>query len=214
MIDIVISLLIITFILSWLIPVVGLIIILYSRGPVFFSQSRVGRFDKSFRCLKFRTMHVNIEADFKQAKENDPRITRIGHFLRITNIDELPQFFNVLLGHMSIVGPRPHMHKDCQNFSRVVDNYSFRSLVKPGITGLAQIKGFRGPTDNDLSIIQRYKWDAFYVRNASLAVDFFVLYITFVQTALQLYKALTSFGQQSNTKLKGGSMLTEEQIAA
>lgn len=138
--DLVASSLIILFIFSWLFPIIWLLIKLDSRGPVFFIQKRVGFLGRSFPCLKFRTMCVNSEANSKQATENDPRITRMGRFLRHSNLDELPQFINVLAGHMSIVGPRPHMYKDCVDFSRAVDSYKFRNLMKPGITGLAQVK--------------------------------------------------------------------------
>src|ERR1700743_3871215 len=135
--DIVVSLLVLVFIFSWLLPILYILIKLDSRGPVFFVQKRVGFLGRSFPCLKFRTMYVNSEANTKQATEDDPRITRMGKFLRNSNLDEIPQFLNVLAGHMSIVGPRPHMHQDCNNFSRVVDSYKFRNLMKPGITGLA-----------------------------------------------------------------------------
>ncbi len=155
----------------WLFPLLALLIKMDSRGPVFFMQRRVGRGGKSFLCYKFRTMVVNRDANTTQAHENDARITRIGDFLRKSSLDELPQFLNVLLGHMSIVGPRPHMHPDCHRFSQLVTNYKFRSLVKPGITGLAQIKGYRGPTETYQSIFRRYQYDAFYVRNTNFWLD-------------------------------------------
>src|SRR5688572_8545783 len=155
----------------WLFPLIALMIKFDSRGPVFFTQRRVGRGGKSFLCYKFRTMVVNRDANTTQAHENDVRITRIGDFLRKSSLDELPQFLNVLLGHMSIVGPRPHMHADCHRFSQLVSNYKFRSLVKPGITGLAQIKGYRGPTETYQSIFRRYQYDAFYVRNTNFWLD-------------------------------------------
>ena len=116
-------------------------------------------------------MIENDDADEVQAKENDPRITRLGRFLRKTNLDELPQFFNVLMGQMSIIGPRPHMLKDCIRFSFVIPSYSYRSLVRPGITGWAQVKGCHGPTDDYESIILRYYWDAQYVRKSGLWLD-------------------------------------------
>lgn len=130
---------------------------------------------------------MNIEADFKQADDFDTRITKVGIFLRKTNLDELPQFFNVLLGHMSIVGPRPHMHKDCNDFTVIVKDYKYRTLVKPGITGLAQIKGLRGSTKTDRCIIDRYKWDVFYVKNLSAGLDWMVIYITIQQTFMQIF---------------------------
>ena len=127
-------------------------------------------------------MVVNQDADSKQAMYNDTRITRLGHFLRITSLDELPQFLNVLIGNMSIVGPRPFMKKDDQAFSILVSNYPLRYCAKPGITGMAQVKGYRGRTDNFHSIFHRYQWDAFYVRNARPALDFKILRITVRQT--------------------------------
>ena len=127
-------------------------------------------------------MYVNSEANTKQATANDSRITRVGRFLRNSNLDEIPQFLNVLAGHMSIVGPRPHMYKDCNNFSRVVDSYKFRNLMKPGITGLAQVKGYRGPAQDFDSIFRRYQWDAFYIRNTSFWLDLRIVHNTAIQT--------------------------------
>lgn len=169
--DILFSFLFIVLVLSWLSPIIAAWIKLDSKGPVFFSQKRTGRNGKIFWCLKFRTMVQNDEADEKPADENDPRITRAGRFLRRTNIDELPQFFNILAGSMSLVGPRPHMLSDCMRFSFVVSSYKFRNLVKPGITGLAQTKGYIGPARDYESIMTRYYWDAVYVRKACLWFD-------------------------------------------
>jgi putative colanic acid biosynthesis UDP-glucose lipid carrier transferase len=180
--DVVLSLFVLLFVFSWLFPILYLLIRLDSRGPVFFVQKRVGFLGRSFPCLKFRTMQVNAEANTKQATDNDPRITRMGRFLRISNLDEIPQFLNVLVGHMSIVGPRPHMYKDCASFSQVVDSYKFRSLMKPGITGLAQVKGYRGPAQSFDKIFRRYQWDAFYVRNASFWLDLRIVHFTAMQT--------------------------------
>jgi putative colanic acid biosynthesis UDP-glucose lipid carrier transferase len=181
-VDLVCSLFVILFVFSWLFPILWLLIKLDSRGPVLFVQRRVGFLGRSFPCLKFRTMYVNAEAHTKQATANDPRITRMGRFLRLSNLDEIPQFLNVLAGHMSIVGPRPHMYKDCSNFSRVVESYKFRNLMKPGITGLAQIKGYRGPTQSFDQIFRRYQWDAFYVRNANIWLDLRIVHRTAMQT--------------------------------
>ena len=167
--------LVIAGVLSWLLPVLALLIRLDSRGPVFFLQRRVGRGGKLFTCYKLRTMVVNIEADQCPAAEEDSRITRIGKFLRRSNLDELPQLFNVLFGAMSLVGPRPHMLSDCNKFSRVMPEYKFRNFVKPGITGLAQIEGFHGPATDFPTIFWRYQWDAFYVRNAGPLLDFRIL---------------------------------------
>jgi putative colanic acid biosynthesis UDP-glucose lipid carrier transferase len=123
-------------------------------------------------------MVSNDDADEKPADENDARITRAGKFLRKTNLDELPQFLNVFKGDMSITGPRPHMPADCIRFSFVVTSYEFRNLVKPGITGLAQVKGFRGPTKDYQSIVDRYYWDAVYVRKASIWLDVKIMMTT------------------------------------
>jgi putative colanic acid biosynthesis UDP-glucose lipid carrier transferase len=131
-------------------------------------------------------MIVNGEADKLQARKNDSRITRVGRFLRKSNLDEFPQFLNVLVGNMSVVGPRPHMHADCNNFSNVIPEYKFRNMVKPGITGLAQVKGYRGPTKDFESIFHRYQFDAFYIRNANFWLDMRIIRQTAVQTILSL----------------------------
>jgi putative colanic acid biosynthesis UDP-glucose lipid carrier transferase len=180
--DILISICVVVLLLSWLLPLIALLIKLNSKGPVFFKQKRVGLNGKPFICLKFRTMIINEEADEKQADENDDRITLLGRFLRKTNLDELPQFFNVLIGHMSIVGPRPHMITDCIRFSFVISSYQFRNLVRPGITGLAQVNGYHGFTPDYESIIIRYYWDAQYVRKAGLWLDIKIIGITIAQS--------------------------------
>ena len=186
--DIAVSLMVVLLVFSWLFPIFFLLIKLDSRGPIFFVQRRVGFLGRSFSCLKFRTMRVNAEANSKQATEHDPRITRVGQFLRNSSLDELPQFLNVLMGDMSIVGPRPHMYKDCASFSAVVDSYKFRTLLKPGITGLAQVKGYRGPARTFDKIFRRYQWDAFYVRNANFWLDVRIIYATGMQTLAYFVK--------------------------
>jgi putative colanic acid biosysnthesis UDP-glucose lipid carrier transferase len=187
--DLVVSTLVILLVLSWLTPVLAVLIKISSKGPVFFTQKRVGRLGRSFTCIKFRTMIVNSEADRRSASENDQRITRTGKFLRASNMDELPQFFNVLLGHMSVVGPRPHMYADCRHFGTIVPRYKMRTLVKPGITGLSQIKGFHGQVISAECIYQRYIWDVFYVRNAGFWLDLRITAITAVQRISFLLKA-------------------------
>ena len=202
--DITFSLFVVIFLLSWLIPLLALLIRLDSKGPVFFIQKRVGFLGRTFRCFKFRTMVVNPLCDHQQAVTNDPRITRLGKFLRITSLDELPQFFNVLKGDMSIVGPRPHMHKDNEDFGRIVANYRLRHYARPGITGMAQVKGCRGPAKNFHSIFHRYQWDAFYIRNANLSLDFKIVRLTVVQ----IFQSLFSF--KRNKKKENISLLVEE----
>ena len=177
-IDIVVSLLLVAGVLSWLVPVIALIIKLDSRGALFFRQKRVGKDGHYFTCYKFRTMRINDEADTRPAAGNDPRITRAGKWLRRSNIDELPQLINVLSGEMSLVGPRPHMPADCVRFAGLVADYAFRHQVKPGITGLAQVKGYHGPTPDYESIFRRYQWDAFYVRNAGMWLDIRIMIST------------------------------------
>jgi putative colanic acid biosynthesis UDP-glucose lipid carrier transferase len=191
--DIFFSFLFIACVLSWLLPIISLLILVDSRGPVFFVQRRTGKNGRSFSCLKFRTMIVNDEADEKQADENDYRITRMGTWLRRTNIDELPQFINVLIGDMSIIGPRPHMMSDCTRFSFVIPAYKFRTVLRPGITGLAQVKGYHGPTLDYDSIFNRYHWDSEYIRYAGLGLDFKIMYLTFFQSIGNIIVSLYSF---------------------
>ena len=165
-------------VLSWLLPILSILIKLTSKGPIFFKQKRIGRGGRSFICYKLRTMVINKEADVLQASENDNRITSIGRFLRESNMDEFPQFFNVLKGDMSVIGPRPHMYADCLKFSAVLPGYKFRNMVKPGLTGLAQIKGYHGPTTTRNCILMRYHFDNFYIRNLGLVMDISILLIT------------------------------------
>ena len=179
--DLCLSALMIVFIFSWLFPLLALLLRLDSQGPVFFLQKRVGKGGRSFTCYKFRTMVVNQEAHDRQATKNDARITKLGKLLRTTNIDELPQFFNVLLGHMSIVGPRPHMYADCRQFGEVIPRYKLRNLVKPGITGMAQVNGYHGPVPDYNQAYMRYRWDIFYVCNAGAWLDTRIMLKTVLQ---------------------------------
>lgn len=176
--DITFSLIIFIFIFSWLFPIVALLIKLDSKGPVFFRQLRTGKDDKDFLCWKFRTMQLNDEADIKQAIKNDPRITMVGSFLRKTSLDELPQFINVLLGDMSIVGPRPHPINLNTQFSSQIENFKQRHSVKPGITGLAQAKGYRGETKSIFQMAGRVRLDKFYIDNWTMLLDFKILILT------------------------------------
>ncbi|WP_306567211.1 exopolysaccharide biosynthesis polyprenyl glycosylphosphotransferase [Flavobacterium lindanitolerans] len=178
--DILFSLVIIVGILSWLIPILAIFIRLESKGSVFFKQKRNGLNYKEFYCYKFRSMRLNEIADLYQVSKNDPRITRVGKFIRKTSIDELPQFFNVLLGDMSVVGPRPHMVSHTEMYARRIDKFMVRHFIKPGITGLAQTKGFRGEVENDKDIIYRVKFDIFYLENWSLLLDIKIIFLTVI----------------------------------
>ena len=176
--DIIISFLVIVFILSWLIPLIGLLIFLESGRPIFFAQLRTGKNKKSFYCLKFRSMRYDKDADQKQATQNDSRITRLGKFLRKTSLDEFPQFINVFKGQMSLVGPRPHMLKHTTDYSKVVDDYMIRQFIKPGITGWAQINGYRGEITNPEQIQMRVDKDLWYLENWTLWFDIQILFLT------------------------------------
>lgn len=176
--DLVFSSLVLVGILSWLIPVIGLLIKLESKGPIFFKQKRHGKDNEDFLCWKFRTMTFEKSAEFKQATKNDSRITKIGSILRKTSIDELPQFINVFLGDMSVVGPRPHPIALNEEFQPQIDRFWQRHAVKPGITGLAQAKGFRGETAELSDMSGRVKLDRFYVKNWSLILDFKIILLT------------------------------------
>jgi len=171
---------VIIFILSWLTPILAILIRLESRGPIFFKQSRNGFNYKEFDCYKFRSMMPNKEAHLHQATKGDQRVTKIGKFIRKTSIDELPQFFNVLFGDMSVVGPRPHMVSHTNMYAKRVDKFMVRHFVKPGITGLAQVSGFRGEVETDKDIINRVKYDIFYIENWSLLLDVKIIIQTFL----------------------------------
>lgn len=176
--DILMSSFVILFILSWLIPLLSLIIFIESPGPVFFSQLRTGKNKKSFLCYKFRSMKINKIADLQQATKNDDRITKIGRFLRRTSLDEFPQFINVLIGNMSIVGPRPHMIKHTDDYSKIVDQYMVRHFSKPGITGWAQVNGYRGEITEPSEIKNRVYYDIWYLENWSLLLDIKIIFLT------------------------------------
>lgn len=178
--DIIISIGFLLLIGWWLIPLVAIFIKLESRGPVFFKQKRYGYKDHVFYCIKFRTMVVNSFSDEKVTAENDDRITRVGKVLRRFNIDEIPQLFNVIAGEMSIVGPRPHMVTIDDFYRPQLRKYAMRSMIKPGITGLAQVNGLRGDHGNmKIEMQKRVLADAFYVKNWSLSLDLVILFKTF-----------------------------------
>src|SRR6186713_2805051 len=197
--DVILSTTIIIFLLSWIIPLMAILIKLNSKGPVFFTQRRVGRGLRSFGCIKFRTMVLNCDADKCSASNNDRRVTSIGKFLRKTSLDELPQFINVLLGDMSIVGPRPHMFADCNRFSEYIQDYKFRNLVRPGITGLAQVKGFRGPAEDSYNIVTRFYYDSAYIQKMSFGLDINILLNTIFQVfAIIFFKRIIKKGKAKN----------------
>ncbi|MDG1660864.1 MAG: undecaprenyl-phosphate glucose phosphotransferase [Winogradskyella sp.] len=187
--DIVFSSLVIIFLLSWLTPLIAILIKLESKGPVFFKQSRNGFNYKEFDCYKFRSMTPNKDAHLYQATRGDQRVTKIGKVIRKTSIDELPQFFNVLFGDMSVVGPRPHMVSHTYMYAKKIDKFMVRHFVKPGITGLAQISGFRGEVESDKDIIGRVKYDIFYIENWSLLLDLKIIIKTFTNAIIGEEKA-------------------------
>jgi putative colanic acid biosynthesis UDP-glucose lipid carrier transferase len=176
--DIVFSTIVIVGILSWLTPIMAILIALESHGPIFFTQLRTGKNNKSFWCIKFRTLRVNKESDNIQVTKNDSRITKLGKFLRKSNIDELPQFLNVLIGDMSVVGPRPHMLKHTSAFNALEEDYMVRHFVKPGITGLAQINGFRGEIRHPDLLKKRLEKDLAYMENWSMLLDLEIIFKT------------------------------------
>lgn len=161
-----------------LIPIIALIIKSQSRGPIFFGQDRTGYNGKTFKCWKFRSMHVNKDADTNQATKDDPRKFPFGNFMRSTSIDELPQFFNVLKGDMSIVGPRPHMLHHTDIYGQLIEKYMVRHLAKPGITGWAQVTGYRGETKELWQMEARVKRDIWYIENWSFWLDIKIIFMT------------------------------------
>lgn len=181
--DIAFSLFVIVFVLTWLTPILALIIKLESPGPIFFKQGRPGINEKEFFCYKFRSMKLNKTTEESVIK-NDPRVTRIGRFMRKTSIDEMPQFLNVLIGEMSVVGPRPHLWSQNNLYSKRIKKYLIRLYVKPGITGLAQVKGYRGEISTDEDMINRIKYDVFYIENWSLLLDLKII----VQTVVNIFQ--------------------------
>jgi putative colanic acid biosysnthesis UDP-glucose lipid carrier transferase len=181
--DIFFAVVVILLLLSWLVPLLAIIIKIESKGPVFFKQGRPGLDEEEFHCYKFRSMKLNGTTE-KEASKNDPRVTKLGRFMRKTSIDELPQFLNVLLGDMSVVGPRPHLWSQNKLYGNRIKKYMVRHYVKPGITGLAQVKGFRGEIETDEDMINRIKFDVFYIENWSLILDLKII----VQTVVNIFK--------------------------
>jgi putative colanic acid biosynthesis UDP-glucose lipid carrier transferase len=181
--DVIFSLLVIIFILSWLYPLIAILIKLQSNGPVLFKQERSGRNDHPFLCYKFRSMRVNSSSNSKQATKDDDRITKIGKFLRKTSLDEMPQFFNVFMGDMSVVGPRPHMLKHTEEYRKLIDKFMVRHFSKPGITGWAQVNGLRGETKETEDMERRVEHDIYYVENWSLMWDVKIIFLTIINVA-------------------------------
>ncbi len=176
--DLLFSLIVIVLFLSWVTPLLAILIKIDSKGPIFFKQKRNGFNFQEFYCYKFRSMKINKQANTLQATKNDFRVTKLGRVLRKFSLDELPQFFNVLIGDMSVVGPRPHMIKENEKYKASIDKFMVRHYVRPGITGLAQIKGFRGEIETDEDIINRIKQDIFYIENWSFILDIKIILVT------------------------------------
>lgn len=189
--DITFSLLVIILVYPLLFPVVYVLIKLETGGRVFFVQKRNGLHNKVFDCYKFRSMVVNDDADHIAATENDNRITRVGKLLRVSGIDELPQFINVLKGDMSIVGPRPHMINDNLKFEQIAYNYKNRNRVKPGITGLAQVNGYKGNATDPQSIRMRTKIDILYVKNRTFPLDLIIISATVKMMFVETFKMIS-----------------------
>ncbi len=182
--DIFFSSFVCVFLLSWLVPLIWIIIRIDSEGTLFFKQKRDGLNGKQFYCYKFRSMKKNGNSDLISATKNDKRITKVGAFLRKTSLDELPQFFNVFLGDMSVVGPRPHINVQTKKYTKEVENYLIRHSVKPGITGLAQISGYRGEIIKKSDIDNRVRLDIFYIENWSFFLDIKII----AQTIINVFK--------------------------
>lgn len=179
--DIILALIILIGVLSWLTPILAILIRIDSQGPIFFKQKRNGLDYHEFYCYKFRSMKPNKQAHLDQVRRNDHRITWIGKFLRKTSMDELPQFINVLKGDMSVVGPRPHMVSHTHMYAERIDKFMVRHFIKPGITGLAQVSGYRGEVETDDDIINRVKFDIYYIENWSLFLDIKIVLKTIVK---------------------------------
>ena len=176
--DIIFSMLVIIFLLSWLLPLLWIAVKIDSRGPFLFKQKRDGINGNQFYCFKIRSMTENAASDKISAVKNDDRITKIGNFLRKSSLDELPQFFNVLMGDMSIIGPRPHMNIQTKKYVNDIDNYLIRNSVKPGITGLPQVSGYRGEVKKTSDIVNRVRLDIFYIENWSFLLDLKIISLT------------------------------------
>lgn len=178
--DILFSLAVIVFLMSWLYPLIAILIKSQSKGPVLFRQLRSGRNDEPFWCYKFRSMKMNNDSDKKQATKDDDRITTIGKFLRKSSLDELPQFFNVLMGDMSVVGPRPHMLRHTEEYKAIISQFMVRHFLKPGITGWAQVNGLRGETKEDSAMQKRVQHDIWYLENWTAMLEVKIIFMTVI----------------------------------
>ena len=175
--DIIFSLLVICTVFPFIFPVIALAIRLDSEGPILFKQLRPGKKNKLFECYKFRTMCPNTNTEM-QASKNDMRVTRVGKFLRKTSLDELPQFFNVLFGNMSVVGPRPNLVSHMEEYSKIISDYKIRHFITPGITGYAQVNGLRGEIREPSMMARRIQYDVNYLENWSLILDMKIIALT------------------------------------
>ena len=184
--DIIFSLLVSVLFLSWMIPIIGLLIKLNSKGPIFFIQKREGYKNSFFNCIKFRTMVVNSQSDSKWADDNDNRLTKIGRVLRLSALDEMPQFLNVLMGDMSVVGPRPHPINLNKEYQSKINKFNKRHRFKPGITGLAQAKGFSGFISGIVDMRERVRMDVFYFKNWSIVMDVKIVIMTILRLSTNL----------------------------
>lgn len=183
-VDVLLSFTVLVCIMSWLYPLLAVIIKLQSRGPVLFRQQRTGRNNRPFYCYKFRSMRLNKDSDTLQASKDDHRITPIGRFMRKYSLDEFPQFLNVLIGNMSITGPRPHMLKHTEQYSAIINRFMVRHYLKPGITGWAQVNGLRGETRDPRLMERRVEHDLWYMENWSLWLDLKII----CKTVINLFR--------------------------
>lgn len=188
--DVLISAFFIVAVLSWVLPIVALLVKLTSRGPLFFIQKRTGLHGAEFDCFKFRTMRVNDEAHIRQACANDTRITPVGRILRASHLDELPQLLNVFLGDMSLVGPRPHMLYHTRFYGQKIPFYNLRHEAKPGMTGMAQIKGYIGEITVERELRKRIQWDVYYLKNRGFGLDLHIVLATGLQVLGKVFPFL------------------------
>lgn len=176
--DIIFSVLVMTFVFPIIYVIFGILIKLESPGPIIFKQKRTGLKGEVFQCYKFRSMRINKDADILTTVKTDPRITKVGNFMRKTSIDEIPQFINVLIGNMSVVGPRPHMIKQTEIYQKLIDAFMIRHLCKPGVTGWAQISGYRGEIKTIEQMEGRFRCDVWYIENWSFLLDIKIILVT------------------------------------